>query len=135
MKILFTSNLKQKLAELGPQDFADDPKVVAVITSPIDSTAFYITEYRPDEDMFFGYVRGKSIDTWGSFPRQGIESLHEINREMPEYLNEKVQLDKPKSISELLPQLKEQIVFARLDRLIQEHKNKNIHDKEDGIER
>lgn len=125
----FTTNMKLCLQALGKQEFSSDPKVVAVFKSPSQDLTFYITEYRVKEDHFFGYVKGEGVDTWGSFPRGGIEYLHEIKQELPEYKKEKGEVEKPTPISELLPQLKEQIVFARLDRLIQEHK------KEDGIER
>ncbi|MEQ9263145.1 MAG: hypothetical protein RLP14_08295 [Owenweeksia sp.] len=91
----FTHNMKLQLQALGRQALANDPKVVAILKAPSQDLTFYITEYRAQEDEFFGYVLGEGITTWGSFPRQGIEHLHEINQEMPEGQYSQPELSEP----------------------------------------
>ena len=117
MKKFFTHNIKLRLQAQGKQAFADDPKVLAVITNPGDNTSFYITGYLPDQDMLFGYVKGNNIEgSWGNFPVDGIERLHHLLQGRKH--SKQMQVIKPTPISEFFPNMKEAIAVARLDRIV-----------------
>ncbi len=67
MKLL-TKKLLERFARVGRQD-VDDPTVIAHFFNPQGSGDWYTTEYRPEEEMFFGYVSifGDDRDEWGYF--------------------------------------------------------------------
>tara|TARA_B100000678_G_C18221060_1_gene507103 strand:- start:2753 stop:3169 length:417 start_codon:yes stop_codon:yes gene_type:complete len=126
----FTHNMKLQFKALGKQEFADDPKVVTIFKTPGEKLAFYMTEYREKEDCFFGYVKGTSVDSWGSIPRNNIEAIYKVDQEISGQDRTRTQLSKPTPISELVPAFKEPIMVARLNRLMEEQQKKNEQERD-----
>lgn len=55
MKLL-TKELEQRFAQVGSQEDAENPIVIARYFNPAGGQTWYATEYNPDEGLFFGYV-------------------------------------------------------------------------------
>ena len=72
---LMTQELLRRFAEIGRQEEAKDPIVVAKFFNPAGAGTWYATEYDPEERIFFGYVSifGDLNDEWGSFSLDELE--------------------------------------------------------------
>ncbi len=73
---LMTKQLEKRFAQVGSQEGAKDPLVIARFFDPTGRGAWYATEYAPQEQMFFGYVSifGDENDEWGYFSLRELES-------------------------------------------------------------
>lgn len=74
MKLL-TQELLKRFAQVGSQEEAGDPLIIARFFNPTGAGTWYATEYNPATRTFFGYV---SIfhdwnDEWGSFSLDELE--------------------------------------------------------------
>ncbi len=76
MKLL-TKALERRFAEVGSQEMAADPLVIARFFDPVGAGTWYATEYDPESRAFFGYVSifGDWNDEWGSFSLDELEAL------------------------------------------------------------
>lgn len=78
---LITPELKQRFATIGNQVNNRNPLVVAKFFSPVGGATWYATEYDPETNTCFGYVKdlvpsGNGIyDEWGYFSITKLESL------------------------------------------------------------
>lgn len=73
---LMTAELEKRFAQVGSQEEAKDPVIVAKFFNPIGAGTWYATEYDSDNKMFFGYVSifGGIEDEWGYFSMTELES-------------------------------------------------------------
>ena len=75
MKLLTKANLKA-LPELYAQDGKGDEAIIHVkFFTPDSSFTWYVTEYNPDEGMFFGLVDNGLDKELGYFSLQQLSSL------------------------------------------------------------
>jgi len=74
---LMTKELEQKFKEVGSQENAKDPVIVAKYFNPAGAGTWYATEYDPSQRLFFGYVSifGDMNDEWGYFSLDELESF------------------------------------------------------------
>lgn len=74
MKLL-TKELLKRFAEVGRQENASDPKVVAKFFNPTGAGTWYATKYNPETREFFGFVSifGDWNDEWGYFSLAELE--------------------------------------------------------------
>lgn len=75
MKLL-TRQLEKRFAEMGSQRHMD-PIVIAKFFHPMSSATWYLTEYYPEDKIFFGYVTGlvPGGDEWGYVSLLELESV------------------------------------------------------------
>jgi|SRR5215207_3654498 hypothetical protein len=75
---LMTTELEKRFSEVGSQEHAKDPVIVAKFFNPTGAGTWYATEYDPKDKMFFGYVSifGDWNDEWGYFSLQELESYN-----------------------------------------------------------
>ena len=73
---LMTAELEKRFAQVGSQEEAKDPVIVAKFFNPMGAGTWYATEYDSDNKMFFGYVSifGGIEDEWGYFSITELES-------------------------------------------------------------
>ena len=73
---LMTKTLEQRFAQVGSQEGAKDPLVIARFFNPTGAGTWYATEYDPVTRIFFGYVSifGDWNDEWGSFSLDELEN-------------------------------------------------------------
>lgn len=73
---LMTAELEKRFAQVGSQEEAKDPVIVAKFFNPIGAGTWYATEYDSENKMFFGYVSifGGIEDEWGYFSMTELES-------------------------------------------------------------
>lgn len=66
---LMTKRLAQRFAQVGSQEGAADPLIIAKYFNPCGAGTWYATEYDPRTRTFFGYVSifGDWNDEWGYF--------------------------------------------------------------------
>jgi len=71
-----SKELEKRFAEIGRQEDAKDPLVVAKFFNPGGAGTWYATEYDPEGKIFFGYVQifHDHNDEWGSFSLAELES-------------------------------------------------------------
>ena len=90
---LMTVQLEKRFAEVGRQEFVEDPLVIAKFFHPMSGAAWYATEYCPDDKVFFGYVTGlvPECDEWGYFNLAELESVRiwGVSMERDLYFREK----------------------------------------------
>lgn len=55
---LLTPELEKRFAEVGSQEEAEDPLVIAKFFDPCGGWTWLATEYNPEERIFFGMVHG-----------------------------------------------------------------------------
>ena len=74
---LMTKALQKRFAVIGFQQDAIDPIVVAKYFNPAGAGTWYVTEYEPDTNIFFGYVSifGDHNDEWGYFSLNELEAF------------------------------------------------------------
>ena len=74
---LLTKEIEKRFKEVGSQDGAKDPIVIAKFFNPVGAGTWYATEYDPKERIFFGYVSifGDNCDEWGSFSLDELQEL------------------------------------------------------------
>ena len=60
-----TKQLEKRFAQVGSQEHVKDPIVIAKYFFPMSPATWYITEYHPEQRIFFGYVTGMLEDEWG----------------------------------------------------------------------
>lgn len=67
--------LVKRFHEIGRQEEAGDPIVVAKFFNPSGAGTWYATEYDPESRCFFGYVSllGDWNDEWGPFSLDELE--------------------------------------------------------------
>ena len=72
---LMTERLERRFAEIGRQDEAKDPIVIAKFFNPAGAGNWYATEYFPETKCFYGYVSifGDHNDEWGYFTLRELE--------------------------------------------------------------
>ena len=75
MKLL-TKQLKKRFAQVGRQD-GKDPIIIAKFFYPMGSATWYVSEYDPEQRIFFGYASlfGDWNDEWGYFSLDELESF------------------------------------------------------------
>ena len=68
MKLL-TKELKHRFAEVGEQREEKDPLVIAKFFNPCGRQTWYVTEFYPEDNLFYGFVSlfGDHNDEWGYF--------------------------------------------------------------------
>ena len=73
---LITKSLEKRFAQIGRQEQADDPVIIAKFFNPSGAGTWYATEYDPVERVFFGYVSifGDWNDEWGYFSLDELQS-------------------------------------------------------------
>ena len=73
---LMTKQLEERFAQVGKQEDAKDPLVIAKFFNPAGAGTWYATEYHPDDRVFFGYasIFGDHNDEWGYFSLDELES-------------------------------------------------------------
>lgn len=71
---LMTQDLQERFRAIGEQFYSADPIIVAKYFDPTGSATWYATEYNPENEVFYGYVTGLSIASWGSFSLPELES-------------------------------------------------------------
>src|SRR3990172_4401675 len=73
---LMTKALEKSFTEIGSQDGAQKPNVVANFFNPTGARTWYSTEYDAEQKSFFGYVSifGDHCDEWGYFSSEELES-------------------------------------------------------------
>lgn len=76
MKLL-TKELEKRFAEVGRQENAKDPIVIAKFFNPTGGGTWLATEYDSNDKVFFGYVSifGDHNDEWGYFSLGELESV------------------------------------------------------------
>jgi hypothetical protein len=76
MKLL-TEEIIKRFAEVGSQENVEDPIVIAKFFNPTGIGYWFVTEYNPEEKIFFGYVSlfGDYNDEWGSFSLAELEEF------------------------------------------------------------
>ena len=65
-----TKGLLKRFKEVGNQEGADDPLVIAKYFNPTGSGDWFATEYEPKDRIFFGYVsltNEAGFNEWGNF--------------------------------------------------------------------
>lgn len=72
---LLTLELEVRFREIGFQENVRDPIAVAKFFLPGLGVRWYACAYYPDQQVFFGYVTGLSVDEYGYF---SLEELEEI---------------------------------------------------------
>jgi hypothetical protein len=75
---LMTKELTERFAQVGSQNNAKDPIVVAHFFNPVGSGDWYMTEYDPKDRLFFGYARifYDWNDEWGYVSLDELESYN-----------------------------------------------------------
>ncbi len=73
---LMTKELEKRFAQVGSQEFVQDPVIIAKFFNPSGAGTWYATEYDAKDRTFFGYVSifGDWNDEWGYFSLQELES-------------------------------------------------------------
>ena len=72
---LITVELETRAQQVGRQENNPDPLVIAKFFNPVGAGTWYITEYYPDENICFGYVKGLAVDEWGYVSVDELESI------------------------------------------------------------
>jgi len=74
---LMTKELERRFKEVGRQEYAKDPIVIAKFFDPCGPGTWLATEYDPRTKLFFGYVSifGDHNDEWGYFSLEELESV------------------------------------------------------------
>lgn len=78
---LITPEIKQRFLEIGNQEDKQNPLVIAKFFSPVGGATWYATEYDPETNICFGYVKdlvpseNGIYDEWGYFSISELESL------------------------------------------------------------
>lgn len=72
---LITPELEKRFAEVGYQEDAKDPLVIAKFFFPISKATWWAIAYYPDENICFGYVTGMFEDEYGYFSIQELEEI------------------------------------------------------------
>ncbi len=129
----FSKQLRERLLEIGEQDLADDPKVIAIIESPSKKMSFYITEYCKEKECFSGYLKGEGIDDWCFLNQDAVNRMDQMNQKMRLKAREYRLLANQPRISHLVPEIRSSIAMARYHRLTKERYdrlNKERYDRE-----
>lgn len=71
---LLTETLKEQLPPLYSQQGNPDPDVVCKFFTPDAQWTWYVLEYDPREDLFFGYVEGIESEL-GYFTLSELQSI------------------------------------------------------------
>jgi len=73
---LLTKSLEKRFAEVGSQENAKDPLIIAKFFNPAGAGTWYATEYDPQSRTFFGYasIFGDWNDEWGYFSLDELEA-------------------------------------------------------------
>jgi hypothetical protein len=76
MKLL-TKEIENRFKEVGDQQNAKDPVVIAKFFNPTGGQSWFATEYNPKDKCFFGYASlfGDYNDEWGYFSLDELESI------------------------------------------------------------
>src|SRR5437762_1899501 len=76
MKLL-TRELEKRFAQIGSQENVEDPIVIAKFFDPTGSGTWLVTEYEPEDRVFFGYVSifRDANDEWGDFSLDELEAV------------------------------------------------------------
>ena len=62
---LLPQELLKRFQQVGRQEFAKNPLMLAKYFSPGGSYTFFATEFDPESRCFFGFVHGLVNDEWG----------------------------------------------------------------------
>ena len=64
---LMTKTLEARFKQVGSQEDINDPMIIAHYFNPCGGGDWYVTEYDPQEHIFFGYARifYDHNDEWG----------------------------------------------------------------------
>jgi hypothetical protein len=71
---LITKTLMNRFNEVGEQNITENPIVIAKFFNPCGSGTWYATEYNPETNICFGYVKGPFGDQWNTFFISELES-------------------------------------------------------------
>jgi hypothetical protein len=116
----FSKQLQERLLEIGEQELADDPKVIAIIESPSKKMSFYITEYCKEKECFSGYLKGEGIDDWCFLNQDAVNRMDQMNQKMRLKARKYRLLANEPRISHLVPEIRSSIAMARYHRLTKE---------------
>lgn len=74
---LMTKALEKRFAQVGRQEKAKDPVVIAKFFYPAGTATWFATEFDPKQRLFFGYASlfGNHCDEWGYFSLDELESF------------------------------------------------------------
>ena len=74
---LITKELEKRFEEVGSQENAKDPVIIAKFFNPAGAGTWYAYEYNPKEKMFFGFVSifGDHNDELGYFSLAELEDI------------------------------------------------------------
>ncbi len=73
---LITQQLKERFAQIGNQEEASDPIIVAKFFNPCGRGTWYAISYDPTTSICFGYVTGLGYDELGDFSVTELESIN-----------------------------------------------------------
>lgn len=75
--MLLTKEILNEFKKVGSQEEVKDPIVIAKFFNPTGIGTWYATEYKEDEQVFFGFVSlfGDYNDEWGYFSLEELQSF------------------------------------------------------------
>jgi hypothetical protein len=73
---MMTKTLERRFAKIGSQENKKGPIILAMFFNPTGAGTWYVTEYDPKTQTFFGYVSifGYWNDEWGYFSLDELQS-------------------------------------------------------------
>jgi len=74
---LLTKEIEKRFKKVGSQENEKDPIVIVKFFNPVGAGTWYVTEYDPEEKIFFGYVSifGDHNDEWGYTSLEELKSI------------------------------------------------------------
>lgn len=78
---LITPEIQQRFEKVGNQENTKNPLVIAKFFSPVGGATWYATEYNPETNICYGYVKdlvpseNGIYDEWGYFSISELASL------------------------------------------------------------
>jgi hypothetical protein len=72
---LMTKELLNEFEKIGSQENVEDPIIICKFFNPQGVGTWYMTEYNPDTEIFYGYVTGLQEDEWGYTSLKELESF------------------------------------------------------------
>jgi len=74
---LMTKKLERRFAEVGSQENVDDLIIVAKFVNPCGQETWYLTQYDPKRQVFFGFVLVEDDCNvqWSEFSLKELESF------------------------------------------------------------
>lgn len=73
--MLLTKEILKKFEKVGDQSEVSDPLIIAKFFNPCGGQTWWLSEYWPDDKIFYCYVTGMAFDEWGTISLDEIESF------------------------------------------------------------